>query len=253
MPAQVPPVADEREGLVGYLSSAQRAPRRRLRSDRRPGPATPTPQRAERRRPGQARRDHRGARLDDLVLQREQSPDLSEAIDDYEADFRLGPDETLADALAGSTRSPPRPAAVRRRPSTSAAVPVPQGVPWYPDDVDAWSVRWVLLHLVEEIARHAGHADIVRESIDGATDVRADGRRRGLAGDRLDPARPPQDRGELLAPALTAAHTRMSGLIAGRPGPQARMSGLIAGSFGLRSGPAAQERVHHQRQPESSI
>ena len=30
-------------------------------------------------------------------------------------------------------------------------------------------MRWVLLHLVEEIARHAGHADIVREPIDGAT------------------------------------------------------------------------------------
>ena len=48
-------------------------------------------------------------------------------------------------------------------------VPVPQGVPWFPDDVEAWSVRWVLLHLIEEIGRHAGHADIVRESIDGAT------------------------------------------------------------------------------------
>jgi uncharacterized damage-inducible protein DinB len=48
-------------------------------------------------------------------------------------------------------------------------VPVPQGVPWYLSDVDAWSVRWVLLHLIEETARHAGHADIVRESIDGAT------------------------------------------------------------------------------------
>ena len=48
-------------------------------------------------------------------------------------------------------------------------VPVPKGVPWFPSDLDAWSVRWVLLHLVEETARHAGHADIVRESIDGAT------------------------------------------------------------------------------------
>jgi Protein of unknown function (DUF664) len=46
---------------------------------------------------------------------------------------------------------------------------VPKGVPWFPDDVDAWSVRWILLHLVEEIARHAGHADIIRETIDGAT------------------------------------------------------------------------------------
>ncbi|MEO7398709.1 MAG: DinB family protein [Ilumatobacteraceae bacterium] len=29
--------------------------------------------------------------------------------------------------------------------------------------------RWVLLHLIEELARHAGHADLIRESIDGAT------------------------------------------------------------------------------------
>jgi Protein of unknown function (DUF664) len=30
-------------------------------------------------------------------------------------------------------------------------------------------VRWVLLHLISETARHAGHADIVREAVDGAT------------------------------------------------------------------------------------
>ncbi len=27
--------------------------------------------------------------------------------------------------------------------------------------------RWVLLHLIEEVARHAGHADLIRETIDG--------------------------------------------------------------------------------------
>lgn len=32
-----------------------------------------------------------------------------------------------------------------------------------------YSVRWVLLHLLEETARHAGHADINRELVDGAT------------------------------------------------------------------------------------
>ena len=36
-------------------------------------------------------------------------------------------------------------------------------------DLDAWSVRWVILHVINELARHAGHADIIRESIDGAT------------------------------------------------------------------------------------
>jgi hypothetical protein len=30
-------------------------------------------------------------------------------------------------------------------------------------------LRWVLMHLLEETARHAGHADILRELIDGST------------------------------------------------------------------------------------
>ena len=48
-------------------------------------------------------------------------------------------------------------------------VPVPRDTPWFPKDVEAWSVRWVYFHLIEELARHAGHADIVREHVDGAT------------------------------------------------------------------------------------
>jgi uncharacterized damage-inducible protein DinB len=32
-----------------------------------------------------------------------------------------------------------------------------------------YSVRWVLVHMVEEYARHNGHADLLREAIDGAT------------------------------------------------------------------------------------
>ena len=29
------------------------------------------------------------------------------------------------------------------------------------------SVRWTLLHLIKEVARHAGHADLIREALDG--------------------------------------------------------------------------------------
>ncbi len=47
-----------------------------------------------------------------------------------------------------------------------AAVPVPEA-PWFPADLTHWEVRWVLLHIATEVARHAGHADIIRESIDG--------------------------------------------------------------------------------------
>lgn len=33
------------------------------------------------------------------------------------------------------------------------------------------SLRWILVHMVEEYARHCGHADLIRESIDGAVDL----------------------------------------------------------------------------------
>jgi hypothetical protein len=55
-----------------------------------------------------------------------------------------------------------------RRLDLDTPVPVPPA-PWFPKDVEHWSVRWVWLHLVEELARHAGHADIIREAVDGAT------------------------------------------------------------------------------------
>lgn len=66
-----------------------------------------------------------------------------------------------------------------------ARVPVPEA-PWFPKDLESWNVRWVLLHLATEVARHAGHADIVRESIDGAIayqlNAEADGEEWGEAG-----------------------------------------------------------------------
>jgi len=40
------------------------------------------------------------------------------------------------------------------------------GTAWFGDAV---SMRWVLIHMIEETARHAGHVDIVRELIDGMT------------------------------------------------------------------------------------
>jgi uncharacterized damage-inducible protein DinB len=38
--------------------------------------------------------------------------------------------------------------------------------PWWPEGM-RWSVRRVLLHVAAETAQHAGHADIIREAIDG--------------------------------------------------------------------------------------
>ena len=38
-----------------------------------------------------------------------------------------------------------------------------------PDGRGRFSLRWILLHMIEEYARHNGHADLIRESIDGQT------------------------------------------------------------------------------------
>ncbi|PXY32538.1 DinB family protein [Prauserella muralis] len=86
------------------------------------------------------------------------------------ADFRLRPGETLEEVISEYERvATDTEEIVAGIDDLGRPVPVPRNVPWFPDDVQAWSVRWVLLHLIEETARHAGHADILRESIDGAT------------------------------------------------------------------------------------
>lgn len=88
----------------------------------------------------------------------------------YEDNFTMHADETLVDVLARyDDIAKHTESIVAGIFDLAQPVPVPKGVPWFPDDVEAWTVRWVLLHLVQETARHAGHADIVRESIDGAT------------------------------------------------------------------------------------
>jgi uncharacterized damage-inducible protein DinB len=47
-------------------------------------------------------------------------------------------------------------------------------VPWWPSGRDAVSLHRVLVHVIAETNRHAGHADIVRELIDGAAGLRRD-------------------------------------------------------------------------------
>lgn len=49
---------------------------------------------------------------------------------------------------------------------TSPPVPTPEAE-WYTGQ-ERWTVRWLALHAVEEAARHTGHADIIREALDGA-------------------------------------------------------------------------------------
>ena len=81
--------------------------------------------------------------------------------DDPDADLRVRPEETTEDVLAFYARA--RAAADRVIDELDVEA---TGTAWFGDTV---TLRWVLIHMVEETARHAGHVDILRELIDGAT------------------------------------------------------------------------------------
>lgn len=76
-------------------------------------------------------------------------------------EFTLGPDETVQDWLdAWAVEAQHTEDVVRAGIDLGRDVPDPDGGP-------SNNVRWVLMHLIEEVARHAGHADLLREAIDG--------------------------------------------------------------------------------------
>ena len=79
--------------------------------------------------------------------------------DNPDADLRIGPEETTEEVLAFYGRA--RAAADRAIDELEVE---DTGTAWFGEAV---TLRWVLIHMVEETARHAGHADIVRELIDG--------------------------------------------------------------------------------------
>jgi uncharacterized damage-inducible protein DinB len=166
MPGSVRPVADERDGLLAYLAQ-QRHVLRLAAHGLTDAQARETPTDSTLSVGGLIKHvatTERG--WIDLVLQRGSGG----SDDDYASNFRIGHDETLAGVLDRYSQvAKETEAVIADIPDLAQPVPVPKGVPWFPSDVEAWSVRWVLLHLIEETARHAGHADIVRECLDGAT------------------------------------------------------------------------------------
>ena len=97
----------------------------------------------------------------------------------YERDNTWIEGDTVPAVLAAFDAEAERVLAAIRAADLETPVPVPQDVPWFPKDVSHWSVRWVVLHLIEELARHAGHADLLREAVDGATMYELMARREG--------------------------------------------------------------------------
>lgn len=81
--------------------------------------------------------------------------------------FDITDDETLAtlrqnyEEAARSTDE-----LVKTLPSLDVSHPLPEA-PWFEEGA-SWSARRALLHILAETAQHSGHADIIRETIDGA-------------------------------------------------------------------------------------
>jgi uncharacterized damage-inducible protein DinB len=104
----------------------------------------------------------------DFIVRGTEAMAMSEASwSEHANTFRMLEGETLAGILArydGVARRTD--ALVRELPDLDASHPLPEA-PWFEPGA-RWSARRVLFHIIAETAQHAGHADILRESLDGA-------------------------------------------------------------------------------------
>lgn len=165
MPGTVRPVVDERDSLLAFLAHTRRALRLAV-SGLTDEQASARPSVSALSLAGLIKHNARVERhwIAGIMIQ-QQLDDIDPV--SWEDEFRMVEGETLAgwldvyDQVAQETE-----AIVRGLPSLDEPVPVPHDVPWFPKDVEAWSARWVLQHVITETARHAGHADIIRESLD---------------------------------------------------------------------------------------
>ncbi|GAA2425566.1 DinB family protein [Streptomyces glaucus] len=89
---------------------------------------------------------------------------LGDDVADWEATFQAAPTDSVADVVVRYRDAVECANSVLDR-CVDPGAPVPRPRPGRP----APSVRWALTHMIEETGRHAGHADILRELIDGST------------------------------------------------------------------------------------
>ncbi|MBI0298743.1 DinB family protein [Streptomyces sp. PRKS01-29] len=89
---------------------------------------------------------------------------LGERVTDWQATLRPAPEDSVSDVVTRYRATVERANQVLDG-CTDLGAPLPR--PGRPGP--APSVRWALTHMIEETGRHAGHADILRELIDGST------------------------------------------------------------------------------------
>ncbi|MCQ4044932.1 DinB family protein [Streptantibioticus rubrisoli] len=165
MPNLVDEVGDEREGLLTFLE-AQRAGLRRAARGLTDEQVSATPTASSLSIGGLIKHNMEVERnwiVGTLDGRRDELPQRDQS--NWADSFRLVEGERLAgvlkayEAVARETEE-----IVRALPDLGVTVPL--RMPWFPPDTKR-SARWILLHLIEEVARHWGHADIIRETLDG--------------------------------------------------------------------------------------
>jgi uncharacterized damage-inducible protein DinB len=87
---------------------------------------------------------------------------------DHADQYRVHDDESLEGLLATFREQNAETLHVFGEADLDAPIVVPAHIQMIYEDPH-WTTRWVLLHIIEEMARHAGHADVIRETIDGST------------------------------------------------------------------------------------
>ncbi|MCC2274616.1 DinB family protein [Streptomyces sp. ET3-23] len=103
-----------------------------------------------------------------LRMAQQLPPEVQRDESSWPDSFRLVEGETVAGRLAHWEKVQAEVEEyIRGLPGLEQTFPLPER-PWFPPQTRV-SMRWLLLHLIEEMARHAGHADVIRESLDGKT------------------------------------------------------------------------------------
>jgi hypothetical protein len=174
MPALAPPVADERSALREYLAyhqSAYFAVSYGLTDEQ----ARSSPSASALSIGGLVKhatgmqRSWMGRVAAAPELPPKDTRPFEEIAKDFGDQHVMRPEETLDGLLLAFEAQNTKSLRLVETADLDTEVPVPHDIPWFPKNQRAWSVRWVILHVINELARHAGHADIIRETIDGAT------------------------------------------------------------------------------------